>query len=177
MENKTYVYFPGMVARFFGAFLLLTRLSPFWTYLFNWIVLDTQDFRYIDCGVFNMKSDCGNHDEYTRLDKSLDLWVDTLALLKAYIDQVSFLPWLVVSYLYRLIGIIGYFKTNNHTWFVWFPHFFSVLFLWFYGTREYGELPMWLLGAFLTGKVIQETFMYYYFKYWEERNWSIAGHS
>ena len=125
----------GTLVRFIGPVLFATDLNPFWAYLFN-LFLDPLDcYDGIENVILGRPMNCNKGPKYQFVDKSLDLWLDTFALGKSIADSKKFAPVLMAAYLWRLPGLAMYWKTLDEASFIMFPHYFSVLYLWFYGAE------------------------------------------
>ncbi len=76
--------------------------------------------------------------EYEYYDKALDLWWYTNAVLFSsfYFSDSPFIKYfLLLLFVYRLIGEVIFFKLNTRRILFWFPNFFEFFFVYFFIAR------------------------------------------
>ena len=73
--------------------------------------------------------------QYEKNDKALDLWCYTMSLFYSYFKLNYWFNFLLVLYLYRLIGDLIFFTKGKRKIFLFFPNLFeSAFFLLFFST-------------------------------------------
>lgn len=130
--------------------LLFFVLHPFWAYLINQVVFESLDclvpnfFEYhiekikriATCLTKREFSLCSNKcpdPEYQTTDKLLDSIFYTFSLIATTWIPKPFQKYLVFAYVYRVIGFFLFRYTGDRKYLFYFPNFFGMFYLFFYG--------------------------------------------
>ncbi len=93
---------------------------------------------------------------YQLIDKNLDLWWFINILIYSFINYPNYKTYLLILFLYRLIGQLIFYFNHNRKVLMFFPNFFEwIFFLIFFGKNYY---PFTLI-VFLA-KILQEWFLH-----------------
>ncbi len=137
----------------------LTFISPF-LISFLCVLADLFDsFFYRNAG-FTLK-------RYQLIDKSLDLYWYTFSLIYAY-GHLQFFPFLLVLYLFRLVGQIVFFIKKDHEVLLFFPNFFEFFFLLLIFVGKYRDLAYLIspnnlprtLAILFSAKILEEILLH-----------------
>ena len=110
------------------------NISLFYAYLIN-VILDIFDCPLTT--IFRDHHQCDTGIQYQLEDKIMDLLVDLAALHVALKEERNFNDILLFLFVYRLIGLIIFFITKDEKVLFYFPHFFSVAYLFFFFLEEF----------------------------------------
>lgn len=123
---------------------LLMFVSPLWGYIWTvvWDYLDAPLLLYV------VKV---SRKQYHYLDKNLDFVYFTVMLIIGFSTYAASV--LVLLFLFRLIGHYLFMRTHRLVFFVLFPNFFEVLFVWSVLGLEHMLYWQWLIVLFLLKEV------------------------
>lgn len=159
-KNKRNIYFLGAYSvctlfRLLVPFLLF--ILPAYSIMLT-LILDMVDGEFASRNALTV-------DEYEKLDKFLDLWWYTGAMVYSIVMSLPFLQLLIVLYIWRLVGELLYFKTNNRILLFIFANYFENIFIAIYVSLAVpaifsfmlsGEYLVLLFGSAIVLKIIQE---------------------
>lgn len=108
-----------IIARILAALYIL--VEPFWgfvAYLF---------FDFVDGYLFSKPG--LTTVQYMKFDRPLD-WLGYLTML-VVVSNTRFFPFFLILLGFRLVGQIYYMKTSNVKYYILFPNFYEVFYVWF----------------------------------------------
>lgn len=141
------------------SFALYMFISPIWGYLLT-VIWD-----YLDAVVL-LHIEHVSRKQYHYVDKNLDFVYFTVMLIIGFTTSAR-VP-LLVLFLYRLIGHVLFMRTGADVYFVLFPNFFEIVFVWvvlgqvigFSSNLDSSFYWSWLIVLFLA-KEIHEFSLHY----------------
>lgn len=150
------------IIRFILSFILivLTDISLPFKIIGGWL------FDRIDCmtDMWPYKGPLGSDNtricdtiEYSIYDKIGDVLLNTLLLYASHQVYPSYTPLLFSLYVYRLIGILRFFKTMNKKEFIYFPNLFITTLL---VLSIMGKLTIPSFSGIVVYQVAQEIYMH-----------------
>ena len=103
---------------------------------------------------------------YQIIDKNLDLWWFINIMIYSYTNYPDYKIYLLILFIYRVLGQLIYYVSGNRGVFLFFPNFFEwVFFLIFLGKNYYpsiiaGQTFYLILLAIFFVKIFQEWFLH-----------------
>lgn len=101
---------------------------PLWIKVISCMLIDRLDctsdmFPYKGPLFINDTSICKTV-EYSKADKIGDTFTNLFLLIYVYIYAPQYFTLLLLLFVFRLIGVLMFFKTHNKKYFIYFPNFF-----------------------------------------------------
>lgn len=103
---------------------------------------------------------------YQIIDKNLDLWWSINIIVYSYINYPGYKIYLLILFIYRLVGQLIYYFSGNRGILLFFPNFFEwVFFLIFLGKNYYpsiitGQAFYLILLVIFFAKIFHEWFLH-----------------
>jgi hypothetical protein len=174
---KIYLKYPlvwvAILSRIFAAAYIY--FNPLWGWILS-MIFDCTDWWLLKRKPVNV-----NIEEYHELDKILDNFTYIVMLITGIKYGVFFI--LSLFFVYRLIGYYLYTKTKKVSYFVLFPNFFEMMFVWFVIFRIYGitnnmsEIQYW--GWFIFMLILKEGHEIFLHLFWNQKvmpKWEKSGY-
>lgn len=103
---------------------------------------------------------------YQIIDKNLDLWWFINIMIYSFINYPDYKIYLLILFIYRVVGQLIYYVSGNRGVLLFFPNFFEwIFFLIFFGKNYYPSILegqkyiLFLIIIFIT-KIFQEWFLH-----------------
>lgn len=141
---------------------VLILFNPFWGLLLSWFwdIFDSPIFLHI----VGMPVSA-----YEYLDKNLD-WFEYLSMLVVG-ARYEFSPLLTALFVFKLIGHILFLKNRDIKYFVYFPNFFEVGFVWLVVLKSINlNLNIYWLFVFLLLAMLREIYLHIIFPNYVEKH-------
>jgi len=107
-------------------------------------------------------------EQYEKLDKALDFWQYTNEIAFAATNLKTYFPFLIILFIYRMIGEVMFFFKNNRKILVFFPNFFENVFLLIFLATYFKQLNFLITNNFYIYliivcilKIIQEWWLHW----------------